>query len=332
MKRRREGMPMPRTIKRRAFISGALAAFPAILSCPVRGGEAGGQLSRSAAAAASRFFDRARRIGLLPPQAARAAALPDKLDVAELVLKALEATPRMAGASSVAKDAGEFLSAVTKDERDGLQITEARRPPPPYDENEKLSLRTKFDTCKTLPTHQNELTKAAKIIISPEARSRYKEVSALTADPIIPWYVIGALHYREANLNFLGHLHNGDPLGRKTIQVPKGRPKGPWPPNPYDTRAAWRQSAVDALGELKSITSWKTEQMLYGFEKYNGFGFRWHGVPSAYVWNYSQFYTHGGFPHDNQWDDHYVSRQAGLAPLIKMLVEMVPDIKLEYDS
>ena len=322
---------MTAKLKRRAFIGGALAVLPILKSGSLRAEGQIRPLSSGAAAKAREIFDAARKIGVLPPQMARSAAAPDKLDIAELVLKALEAAPRSGKSLSVATDAGELLSSITDAERDGQPLVAARRAPPPFDEKEKLNLRKMFETCKIQPAHQAELTKAATIITSTQARSQYEDVSKLTSDPVIPWYVIGALHYREANLNFLGHLHNGDRLDRRTINVPSGRPKGPWPPNPFDPRVAWRLSAEDALKELKPIESWKVEQMLYGFEKYNGFGYRSHGVPTPYVWNYSQFYTRGGFPRDRQWEDNYISRQAGLAPLIKVLSDMTPDIKIEYE-
>jgi lysozyme family protein len=325
---------MAAKLGRRAFIGGALVTLPILSSCDLRAAGQVGRLSRSATAKAVKIFDAAREIGVLPPQTERSAAAPDKLDLADLVLKALEAAPRNARSSSVAKDAGELLSSITDAERDGQPFDVERRSvsAPPFDEKEKLNLRRMFQTCKIQSGHQAELTKAATFITSGDARSRYEEVSKLTSGPVIPWYVIGALHYREANLNFLGHLHNGDRLDRRTINVPKGRPKGPWPPNPFDPRAAWRLSAEDALKELKPIESWTAEQMLYGFEKYNGFGYRPHGVPSPYVWNYSQFYTHGGYPRDGKWEDNYVSRQAGLAPLIKVLSDMTSDIKIEYEA
>jgi lysozyme family protein len=324
---------MTAKLKRRAFVGGALATLPILIAGGLRAEGQIRPLSRSATAKVREIFDTARKIGVLPPQTARSAAAPDKLDIADLVLKALEAAPRSARSFSVAKDAGELLSSITDAERDGRPFDLERRSvsAPPFDEKEKLNLRKMFQTCKIQPGHQAELTKAATFITSADARSRYEEVSKLTSGPVIPWYVIGALHYREASLNFLGHLHNGDRLDRRTINVPKGRLKGPWPPNPFDPRVAWRLSAEDALKELKPIESWKAEQMLYGFEQYNGFGYRPHGVPSPYVWNYSQFYTHGGYPRDSKWEDNYVSRQAGLAPLIKVLSDMTPDIKIEYE-
>ena len=52
---------------------------------------------------------------------------------------------------------------------------------------------------------------------------------------------------------------------------------------------------------------------------------------AAYVWNYSQWYSQGGYAHDGKWSSTYVSKQAGLAPLIKVLTDLATDIKLEYE-
>ncbi len=39
----------------------------------------------------------------------------------------------------------------------------------------------------------------------------------------VPWELIGAIHFRESSLDFNKCLHNGDPLGQKTVRVPAGR-------------------------------------------------------------------------------------------------------------
>jgi lysozyme family protein len=84
--------------------------------------------------------------------------------------------------------------------------------------------------------------------------------------------------------------------------------------------------------EFDGIKNWTVEQMLFGFEKYNGFGYRPHNIMSPYVWNYSQFYTRGGFPCDRCWSDSYVSKQAGLAVIIKALKQVDPNgVILTYE-
>ena len=39
----------------------------------------------------------------------------------------------------------------------------------------------------------------------------------------MPWYVIAVIHNMECGLDFTEHLHNGDPLARRTINDPPKR-------------------------------------------------------------------------------------------------------------
>jgi lysozyme family protein len=129
--------------------------------------------------------------------------------------------------------------------------------------------------------------------------------------------VIGAIHFREAGSNFLGHLHNGDNLRQKTKNVPANHPPGPWPPNPWDARLAFRTSAIDALQKYKSVERWTVERALYTFESFNGFGYRDKNINSPYLWSYSDLYEKGGFPRDHYYDSNWVSKQAGLGLVIR---------------
>ena len=60
----------------------------------------------------------------------------------------------------------------------------------------------------------------------------------------------GVIHSLEAGLSFARHLHNGDPLSARTVQVPRGRPLADEPP------FTWEQSAADAL-TMEGITDVK---------------------------------------------------------------------------
>jgi lysozyme family protein len=73
-----------------------------------------------------------------------------------------------------------------------------------------------------------------------------------------------------ASLNFNRHLHNGDPLTARTVQVPAGRPKTGEPP------FTWEESATDALmlEKLDQWEDWSVPGTLYKLEQYNGWGYR----------------------------------------------------------
>lgn len=189
-----------------------------------------------------------------------------------------------------------------------------------------------FRTAEIRPERKDELNAVARRIISAGSRGRYAEVEKESG---VPWYVIGSLHYREASLNFLGHLHNGDPLRYKTLNVPSGRPRD-WPPSKWaretpprtwNDRDAWRESALDALRQLPKDGRWTIPEMLFAFEVYNGMGYRDHpGFRSPYLWGYTKHYTKGGFPRDHVWSPTYVSKQAGLAAVIKTIAMHEPGL------
>lgn len=152
-------------------------------------------------------------------------------------------------------------------------------------------------------------------------RPRYEDVSAATG---VPWWFIGIVHALEASFNFNGHLHNGDPLRARTVQVPRGRPLR-WNP-PSD----WVSSAVDAItmSGLANRPDWDLPVTLFRFESYNGFGSRRRGINSPYLWSFSNHYVRGKFVRDHVFDPNAVSKQCGAAVMIKAL-EQAGDIRLD---
>ena len=147
-------------------------------------------------------------------------------------------------------------------------------------------------------------------------RARYEAVGASLG---IPWYFIGAVHNLEASLSFKTHLHNGDPLTARTVQIPKGRPLNGQPP------FSWEESAIDAL-KLKGLHEWREWSLaglLFQLERYNGFGYRLYHpeVLSPYLWSFSDHYTKGKYADDGKWDANLVSRQCGAVTIIKHLVD-----------
>jgi lysozyme family protein len=145
------------------------------------------------------------------------------------------------------------------------------------------------------------------------ARSRYEQVGRLTG---VPWHFIGVIHGLEASFNFRAHLHNGDfPLSRRTRQVPSGRPRVWLPPDD------WASSAKDALALLgfTGQTDWSLSRTLYRLEAYNGLGYRSYGVPSPYLWSFSNHYARGKFVSDGKWNANARSQQCGAAVMLKLL-------------
>lgn len=164
------------------------------------------------------------------------------------------------------------------------------------------------------PSKVRSLDAVARKIIAGKA-----EYQRVEADTGVPWAVVGALHNREASCDFKGILHNGEKIigtGRKTRLVPKGR-------GPFKT---WHEAALDAIaikGWDKS-TVWSIEFFLFASEVFNGMGYRARGVPSAYLWSFSDQYVKGKYVADHVWDADVVDQQMGVAPLMKRLFDLDP--------
>jgi len=169
-----------------------------------------------------------------------------------------------------------------------------------------------FACCVIRPEHADEVKSEATQI--QRNRSRYEAVAAKL--PTIPWWAIGVLHSMECGLSFKQHLHNGDPLSARTVQVPKGRPVTGKPP------FTWEVSAVDALvyDKLDKVTDWSPGNALVAFENYNGTGYRRRGVPSPYLWSFTDQYSKGKYVADGRYDPAAVSKQVGCAALMKILL------------
>lgn len=146
-------------------------------------------------------------------------------------------------------------------------------------------------------------------------KARYETVG----EPLgIPWWFIAGLHMMESGFNFRTHLHNGDSLDGRTHRVPPGRPVAA-PAN--GVSYSWEESAIDAL-RLKKLNredNWSLSRTLYRWEKYNGWGYRGNGVPSAYLWSYSSVYKRGKYIRDGVFDPNAISKQCGAAVFLKYL-------------
>jgi len=134
----------------------------------------------------------------------------------------------------------------------------------------------------------------------------------------IPWWFIAAAHILESGANFTRHMHNGDSLKKRTVQVPAGRPKTGNPP------FTWNESARDAMKFQKfdGLKDWSIARALYRWEEYNGFGYRPKKIPSPYLWSLSKVYEKGKYIRDKVFDANAVSKQCGTVPFLKALIEL----------
>lgn len=134
----------------------------------------------------------------------------------------------------------------------------------------------------------------------------------------VPWSLIGALHSKEASMDFSKCLHNGQPWNIKTTIVPKGR--GPF--------KSWEESAIDALSLKKNIidtmvikdNKWSFEQCLWFAEGYNGWGYYlYRNINSPYVWCGTDAYEKGGYTKDGVFDKNHVVKNTGIAAILFMM-------------
>ena len=194
------------------------------------------------------ILGKARRLGVGPTGPIPAGGGLDTLTLADIIDKALnEDTPE---SQLLARQAGVLLSAMTTlahEPNDKPGISEPIPASRPTDYNDMKDHYTNLCEAAKIDDTRKAETKGIATRIN-NNKDRYMEVQQKTN---VPWFVIGALHYREANLNFLGHLHNGDNLLMLTVDVPADRPtQRPWPPAGESLRQIWTDSAVDAMKEI----------------------------------------------------------------------------------
>jgi lysozyme family protein len=172
-----------------------------------------------------------------------------------------------------------------------------------------------FNTCVIRPERITGVEQTITVLTA--GKDRYQKVSDVQG---IPWSFIAVIHNMEASLNFNRHLHNGDPLTGRTVQVPSGRPKKGNPP------FTWEESAADALSlkGLSAQTDWSLAGTLYQLERYNGWGYRLYHqhVLTPYLWSYSNHYTSGKYVADGTWSDTAISKQCGSVVLLRRMAEM----------
>lgn len=172
-----------------------------------------------------------------------------------------------------------------------------------------------YDTMEIKPSVLSEVKRIADKIQA--NKDKYQEISDALGGKI-PYYFIGIIHNLECGLSFNKHLHNGDPLTKKTVLVPSGRPlTPPSTPNGY----TFKESAMDAL-TMKGYDrkeSWTLPEILYRLEKYNGFGYHYKGFNSPYIFAGTNHYTKGKYIADNVFNPEAVSKQIGAAAIIKLI-------------
>jgi len=167
-----------------------------------------------------------------------------------------------------------------------------------------------FNRCKIAADKMAEVEEVVQRIL--QYQNRYASIAAQST---VPWYVIAVIHNMECGLDFTKHLHNGDSLKRRTVNVPAGRPKTGQPPFTFEV------SALDALAydKLTEWNDWSIGGICYKLEGFNGWGYRARDINSPYLWSYSNLYTSGKYVADNKWSGTAVSSQCGAAVILRRM-------------
>lgn len=171
-----------------------------------------------------------------------------------------------------------------------------------------------FASCKIRTDKAGDITWYRSRIL--KGQPRYE---ALANELSLPWAFIAIIHALECSCDFGKHLHNGDPLTRRTVRVPAGRPAAGSPPFTFEASA---RDALTMPGKQFHLQKdWSVPAMLFRWERYNGIGYFNKGLETPYLWSFSNHYTKGKYVQDGVFDLNAVSKQVGAAVLLKDLID-----------
>lgn len=151
--------------------------------------------------------------------------------------------------------------------------------------------------------------------------ARYEAVSAKTN---IPAKLIAALHWRESSGKFDTYLHQGDPLGRPAVHVPRNIP----------VFYKWEDAAVHALNSKKGTanalgmdaSTTDFESIATYAEAYNGLGYQSRGVASPYVYSGTNQYSKGKFVSDGKYSATAKDKQLGVLAMVNEIGGLDPTL------
>lgn len=174
---------------------------------------------------------------------------------------------------------------------------------------------SRWNDCAINSSHREMAATAANFIL--DQKPIYEQVGNVFK---IPFYVIGAIHYRESSFSFTSHLANGDPLFDEqgnplmTTHVPAGL-------GPFDS---WVKGAIGAIENMHWGEGWHWDicNALQNVEIYNGEGYSSRGIPSPYVWAGTNQYEKGFYKSDGKFSEDAVDNRVGCAAIFVCLAKL----------
>ncbi len=166
-------------------------------------------------------------------------------------------------------------------------------------------------------TRASEVNATAKRLL--KTVHRFDAVSEATGVPAV-W---GAASFeREASSDFRLSPAQGDPWNKVSTHVPRGR--GPF--------QSWEAACIDSyqLDHLDQVGpgNWTMLRACYEGEKFNGWGYRSHGINSPYLWAGTNAYSKGKYVADGKWSAGSVDKQLGIVPVMLKMIELEPGLAL----
>ncbi|HWK88181.1 MAG TPA: peptidoglycan-binding protein [Xanthobacteraceae bacterium] len=181
----------------------------------------------------------------------------------------------------------------------------------------KPGIAAQWAAMKIFPQYYPALDRVAAKLSAD--RERYLSLERRSGVPALVTMVIAE---RESGADPRMSLAQGDRWDRVSVHVPRGR--GPF--------KSWEDAAVDALSidglDRIGRENWTIERALYELEKYNGFGYRRYGLPSAYIWASTTIYQGGKFIADGKFSRNAWDTQLGVAALMARIGNAEPSLML----
>lgn len=183
------------------------------------------------------------------------------------------------------------------------------------------TLRNAYDKHEErLPkTERNEANKGEHAAFKAHWKAHKARYEKVAAKVDLPAALIAALHWRESSGDFTTYLHQGDPLGKKAVHVPKDIPIfHEWEPAAEHALSMRDKLANQSALKITQDTTDMAALLTYA-EAYNGMGYTLYHeeVATPYVYAGTNQYSKGKYKADGKFSKNMKDKQAGVYGMLK---------------